>query len=90
MTDRHHRNAQLTAVVRHKQIFYPSAWAQYPLASPGTFRLVPPEARVKALRKDYRDMGVMIFGEAPRFEGVLETLVALESELNSLRRELVR
>lgn len=77
----------LAAVVRHKQIFYPSAWAQYPLASAGTFRLLPPEARVKALRQDYRDMGVMIFGEAPRFEGVLETLGKLESELNSLAKE---
>jgi hypothetical protein len=77
--------ALLTAVVRHKQIFYPAAWAQYPLASPGTFRMVPPEARVKALRQDYREMGVMIFGRPPRFETVLETLVALESELNSLK-----
>ena len=77
----------LEAVVRHKQIFYPSAWAQYPLASPGTFRMAPPEARAKALRQDYREMGVMILGEPPPFETVLEKLVALESELNSLKTE---
>jgi hypothetical protein len=73
----------LSAVVRHKQIFYPSAWAQFPLAVPGTFRIVPPQARVKALRQDYREMGVMIFGEAPPFEKILEALLGLEAELNS-------
>jgi hypothetical protein len=75
----------LAAVVRHKQIFYPAAWAQYPLASPGTFRMVPPEGRVKAIRQDYHEMRVMIFGEPPRFETVIETLIVLERELNSLK-----
>lgn len=74
----------LAAVVRHKQIFYPAAWAKYHLASAGTFRMVPPDVRVRALRQDYREMGVMIFGEAPDFNSVLETLASLEAELNSL------
>jgi hypothetical protein len=78
--------ALLAAVVRHKRIFYPSAWAQYPLASPGTFRLLPPETRLGALREDYRDMAVMIFGDAPRFDTIIETLAKLEKELNSLRQ----
>ena len=30
----------LTQVVRHKETFYPSAWARYDLARPGSFRLV--------------------------------------------------
>ena len=77
----------LAAVVGHMQIFYPAAWAKYPLASPGTFRMVPPDARVNALRQDYREMGVMIFGEAPAFNSVLETLAALETELNSLGKK---
>ena len=41
-------------VVRHKETFYPSAWARYDLAHPGTFRLVPPGARIAALERDYR------------------------------------
>jgi hypothetical protein len=48
-------------VVRHKQIFYPAAWAHYELASPGSLRLLPSDERV-ALERDYRSMGVMIFG----------------------------
>jgi hypothetical protein len=74
----------LAAVVRHKRVFYPAAWAKYELAAPGTFRLVPTDARIKALRQDYREMSVMIFGETPEFDSVLETLAALEAELNSM------
>ena len=77
----------LAAVVKHKQIFYASAWARYPLAVPGTLKLAPPESRIQALRQDYREMGVMIFAEAPPFEQITDTLVALEQELNALQRK---
>ncbi|MGH9476452.1 MAG: nucleotidyl transferase AbiEii/AbiGii toxin family protein [Terriglobales bacterium] len=43
----------LAQVVRHKKMFYPSAWARYDLAVPGTLRLTPHEARVLGLRQDY-------------------------------------
>lgn len=77
--------ALLAAVVKHKQTFYPSAWAQYSLASPGTFRLAPAKGRLEALRQDYRDMEPMIFGEQPRFEKIVEALIELENELNSFK-----
>ena len=77
----------LAAVVKHKQTFYASAWAQYPLAVPGTFRLAPPESRIQALRQDYREMAVMIFGEPPPFEQIVEKLAALEKELNVLQKK---
>jgi hypothetical protein len=76
--------ALLAAVVKHKQIFYPSAWAHYALATPGTFRLAPAEGRLSALNQDYRDMELMIFGEPPRFAKIVRTLIELENELNSL------
>jgi hypothetical protein len=72
----------LTQVVRHKETFYPSAWARYDLARPGSFRLVPVESRVAALERDYRNMAVMIFGDAPKFDWIMETLTALEHEIN--------
>jgi hypothetical protein len=75
----------LAAVVKHKQTFYASAWARYPLAVPGTFKLAPPEFRIPALRKDYREMAVMIFGEPPPFERIVEELAVLEKELDALR-----
>jgi len=72
----------LSQVVRHKETFYPSAWAQYSRASRGSLRLLPAEARRAALERDYRSMGVMIFGEPPPFGKIMETLAALEREIN--------
>jgi hypothetical protein len=74
----------LAQVVRHKASFYPSAWARYDTARPGSLRVVPLESRVPALRQDYRDMAMMIFGEPPTFESVLDTLAELEREVNSI------
>ena len=73
----------LAQVVRHKETFYPSAWARYDFAQPGTLHLVPTESRIGTLERDYRNMGVMIFGEPPPFDIIMETLVALEKEINS-------
>jgi hypothetical protein len=56
----------LAQVVRHKETFYPSAWARYDLAHPASLRLVPREERFAALERDYRNMGVMIFAELLR------------------------
>jgi len=72
----------LAQVVRHKETFYPSAWARYDLAQPGSFHVVPPQPRIAALERDYRNMGVMIFGKAPTFDAIMATLAALEQEIN--------
>ena len=73
----------LAQVARHKETFYPSAWARYDLACPGSFRLLPAAARLAALERDYRNMGVMIFGAPPAFGKLMETLAALEKEMNT-------
>ncbi|MGJ5816080.1 nucleotidyl transferase AbiEii/AbiGii toxin family protein [Paludibaculum fermentans] len=72
----------LSQVVSHKEAFYPSGWARYDLARRGTLRVSPTESRIAALRRDYRDMADMIFGEQPSFELLLTKLAALETELN--------
>ena len=72
----------LTQVVRHKETFYPSAWARYDFARPGSFRLAPVENRVAALERDYRNMTVMIFGDATKFDWIMESLRTLEQEIN--------
>lgn len=74
--------ALLAQVVRHKETFYPSGWARYDLARPGSLRLVPREDRLAALERDYRNMRVMIFGEPLSFKSILETLAALELNIN--------
>jgi hypothetical protein len=73
----------LRDVVAFKQRFYPSRWARYEHAKPGTFKLVPPRERLAELRRDYRDMAVMIFGDVPTFDSMINALHRLEDEINT-------
>ena len=76
----------LQDVIAFKRRFYPSAWARYDLAVPGSFKLLPAApAQIEALRQDYEDMQVMLFGDPPEFDAILEELRNLEAEINSLR-----
>ena len=72
----------LAQVVKHKETFYPSGWARYDLARPGSLHLAPPGNRLVALEQDYKKMAVMIFGEAPPFGWILDRLGTLEKEIN--------
>ena len=74
----------LKKVVEFKQRFYPSGWAKYELAKPGTMRLLPPSHVEKVLRDDYEAMRIMVFGEYPSFDDILKELRSLEGEINSL------
>ena len=75
----------LEAVVKHKRSSSRSAWASYDEARPGHFRLVPPDDRLAQLRTDYAEMQeVMIFGESPSFDSLLETLRELEAVINDV------
>jgi hypothetical protein len=65
-----------------KSKFFPSNWARYDLAKPGTFHLVPPESRRAELEKDYLAMQPMFLREPPPFASVLKTLLDLESRIN--------
>ena len=69
-------------VVEFKKQFYPRKWANYDKAVPGTFRLVPQEHVMGALKTDYSKMGNMIFGKYPKFEEIMEILRGLEKEIN--------
>jgi hypothetical protein len=71
-------------VVTHKSAYFASARANYALATPGTFKLVPSEPRLRELELDYDAMRVMMFGEVPPFKEILNTLRELEREINSL------
>ncbi len=72
----------LLKVARHKEVFFPAAWARYADAKPGTLRIVPPDARLTELEQDYRKMQEMIFGEPPAFERLLEVLREIEQAIN--------
>lgn len=70
-------------VVRHKSAYFASNWASYGTARPGTFRLLPTEARLPALRQDYTQMRDMIFAHVPTWEEVLGVMETLESRINA-------
>jgi hypothetical protein len=72
----------LLSVARHKEVFFPAAWARYADAKPGSLRLVPPDARLLELEQDYRKMQEMMFGEPPAFERLLEVLREIERQIN--------
>lgn len=76
----------LHEVVAFKKRFYRSTKAQYEKAFPGSFLLIPDARLIKELKDDYEKTKEMIFGTPPTFESIMETLRALEREINSLRK----
>ena len=71
-------------VIAFKSKYYPCTWAQYDEAVPGTLKLLPNPKHLKELAQDYERMKIMIFGEIPEFEIVMELVGQLENEINSL------
>ena len=69
-------------VVTWKGQFFGSSWANYDLAKPGSFRLVPPAERQPPLRRDYQAMRDMYLSEPTPFDDVLATLAELENRIN--------
>lgn len=69
-------------VVLWKSQFFGSSWANYDLAKPGTFRLIPPAERLPALRRDYQLMRDMYLTEPVSFDEILNTLSDLEHRIN--------
>jgi len=70
VTDQRQQQKRVRA---HKGRFFASSWAHYDTAAPGTLRLVPPEARIPELRRDYAAMQPM-FLSPPGFDTVLAAL----------------
>jgi hypothetical protein len=74
----------LRDVVAFKQRFYPSGWAKYEDATPGSLKLIPGDSHLAELRRDYRGMAVMIYGPIPDFDQIADTLALLEKQINQL------
>ena len=66
--------------MRHERMFFNRPGTT--TAAPGSFALVPPPAMLEQLRRDYAAMAVMIFGEVPTFEAVVDSIAALEAAVN--------
>jgi hypothetical protein len=72
-------------VVLWKSQFFGSSWANYDLAKPGTFRLIPRTERLSALERDYQLMRDMYLTKPVSFDEVLTILSNLEHQINQAR-----
>lgn len=83
--DRSLKNFELLKkVTEFKMRFYPRGWARYQDAKPGTFKLLPPAHNLRLLEEDYENMREMIFGSRPEFKKMIDALIKLENEINTL------
>tara|TARA_R110000744_G_scaffold160258_1_gene276573 strand:- start:10252 stop:11271 length:1020 start_codon:yes stop_codon:yes gene_type:complete len=74
----------LASVVEHKKVFYKRAASKYELAVPGTLQILSSKEFAEVLRPEYEEMaGIMIFGDAPGFDVVVDSLLELQSNFNS-------
>ena len=68
----------------HKSRYFPSSWAHYETAVPGTLRILPPVTREAELRRDYTAMEPMFLSPPPSFAEMLAVLQEAEQALNLL------
>ncbi|NJO96999.1 MAG: nucleotidyl transferase AbiEii/AbiGii toxin family protein [Pleurocapsa sp. CRU_1_2] len=78
-------NVELAANVRRytKQLFN-RGWMKLDEAVPGTLRLVPEGDFKQALMRDYQAMQGMMLGDIPTFGEIVDSISALEADVNSM------
>ena len=67
---------------RHARMFFNSTDLNLGSAKPGTFSLLPSNAMMIELKRDYEAMSGMIFGDVPAFQAVIESVAMLEARVN--------
>ncbi len=70
--------------VAHARMFFNRPAFDLGAATPPTFSVCPEGKMLDDLRRDYRAMSGMIFGEAPAFEAIIEDIAELETALNAV------
>ncbi len=69
----------------HARMFFGSPDLRLDLARRGAFTLTPTGSMLEDLAADYNRMGGMIIGEIPQFEDVIESIRAVEANINGPR-----
>jgi hypothetical protein len=72
-----------TDCVAHARMFFNRPDFDLASAQPPSFVLVPEGDMYGDLRRDYAAMSGMIFGDAPRFDDVIESIAELQSIVNA-------
>ncbi len=68
--------------VAHARMFFNRPPFDLASARAPTFALCPEKGMIDDLRQDYRAMSVMIFGDPPSFDEVIEAVAELQNRLN--------
>lgn len=71
--------------VAHARMFFNRRAFDLASAAPPTFVLMPQGDMYDALKQDYAAMTGMIFGQAPNFEAVMESIAELERSVNAIK-----
>jgi hypothetical protein len=71
--------------VAHARMFFNRPAFDLASAAPTTFALMPEGDMYDALKQDYTAMSGMIFGQAPSFEAVTESIADLERRVNAIK-----
>ena len=72
-------------VVRHKQVFFNAAYANYEACLANELRLVPDDGPITELRTDYEKMlgAGMMYGDPPSFDDIIAGLREIERAVNT-------
>lgn len=72
-------------VVRHKQVFFNAAYANYEACLANEFRLIPNDGAITVLRTDYEEMlrAGMMYGDPPSFDDIIASLREIEHKANT-------
>jgi hypothetical protein len=75
----------LADVVKHKNIFFRTSYANYEACLSGGLRLIPGKVLQDALRLDYEKMIAdgMFEGEPPTFDSIIARLEKLDKQINA-------
>lgn len=70
--------------VAHARMFFNRAPFDLESARAPSYALCPEQGMIDDLRQDYRAMSVMIFGDPPPFDEVIEVIAELQNSLNEI------
>lgn len=70
---------------RHAQLFFSSKYFDLKTARPGTFKIMPTAEMIEILKRDYHAMLGMVFGKAPDFIDIIDTVYDLEKGINEFQ-----
>ncbi len=79
------RKELLSKDILFKQKFYYSKGAHYESATLSDIELIPHKDIIPDLRKDYKAMENMIYGDIPTFDTILDYLHILQEEIHALQ-----